>query len=350
MEMNQNKGGGMQYTLAIVVPCWNSENYIRDLLDGICSQTFFDWKAFFIDDGCVDHTPEIIKDYQKRDSRIHYSKRESLPKGAQRCRNIGIQLSEGAEYIVFFDSDDLIAPYCFEQRVGFLRANPSVDFASFPAKAFKTGIYDDPFWGFGVPGKQELILSLLYWKTLQITVATNIYKRNRLINACVNWDENLLCMQDADFNIQALTKGLTHRFAEAGRIDYFYRTGHTSVSARIAEPLMFDSHLYLMGKVTDSFRKAYGNRYDFYLKAYLVNYMGLFKKNRRAVFSLLKIGFVRRNPSFFFWVSFYLLLGMKGLRKIFKRYSSYSEVSSKQWLSLVTEVIHKKVLAEQVYE
>lgn len=341
--------GVIQYALAVVIPCWNCGKYIRDLLDSICDQTFSDWKAFFVDDGCLDQTPEIIQAYQKKDSRIHYAKRDSLPKGAQKCRNIGFRLSDGAEYVVFLDSDDLIAPYCFEQRVSFMRANPLVDFASFPTKAFKKDIYDDTYWGFGVPGKQELILSLLYWKTLQMFVSSNIYKRSSIIDADLSWDEKLGCMQDADFNIQSLTKGLTHSFAEPSRIDYFYRTGHSSVSTRIAEPAMFDSHLYLIGKVTVSFRQAFQNKYDFYLKAYIVNFLGLFKKNREPVRSLLKLGFVKSHPGFFFQLALYLLLGMRGRTILFKRYVSYSGESAKEWLTLVTDAIRGKTLAETVY-
>ena len=335
-----------QYALAAVIPCWNCENYIQSLLECVCNQTFSDWNAFFVDDGCLDYTPDIIREYQKKDSRIHYAKRDSLPKGAQRCRNIGLRLSEGAEYIVFFDSDDLIAPYCFEQRVGFMRANPSVDFASFPTKAFKKDIYDDTYWGFGVPGKQELILSLLYWKTLQIVVSSNIYKRSSIINAGLSWDEKLGCMQDADFNIQSLTKGLTHSFVEPSRIDYFYRTGHSSVSKRIAEPAMFDSHMYLIKKVTESFRKAFHTQYDDYLKAYIVNFLGLFKKNRKPVHSLLKIGFVKRHPVFLFQLVLYLLGGMRGRKILFKKYIYYSNNSAKEWLVFVSDAIRKKNIAE----
>jgi glycosyltransferase involved in cell wall biosynthesis len=341
----QNQGV-IQYALAVVIPCWNCENYIKALLDSICNQTFSDWNAFFVDDGCLDKTPEIIQEYQKKDSRIHFAKRNSFPKGAQKCRNIGLRLSEGAEYVVFLDSDDLIAPYCFEQRVGFMRANPSVDFASFPTKAFKKDIYDDTYWGFGIQGKQKLILSLLYWRTLQIFVSSNIYKRSSIINAGLSWDEKLGCMQDADFNIQSLTKGLTHSFTEPSRIDYFYRTGHSSVSAHIAEPAMFDSHLYLIGKVAESFRRAFQTKYDFYLKAYIVNFLGLFKKNRKPVRSLLKLGIVKSHPGFFFQLVLYLLLGMRGRTSLFKRYTSYSGESAKEWLALVTDAIRDKTLAE----
>ena len=57
-----------QYALAAVIPGWNCENYIQSLLDCVCDQPFSDWNALFVDDGCLDHTPDIIWEYQKKNS------------------------------------------------------------------------------------------------------------------------------------------------------------------------------------------------------------------------------------------------------------------------------------------
>jgi len=345
METN-SPGHSGTYMLAVIIPCWNCADYIGDLMDCLLSQSFTEWEAYCVDDVCTDSTADIVRDYSGKDPRIHYCRRETLPKGAPTCRNIGLGMSEGARYVIFLDADDLIAPYCFEQRIRFMQTHPDVDFASFPMKAFKNSIYDDTYWGFGVPGRQELMLSLLYWKTLQIVVPSNIYRRDTLVGAGICWDEKLRSMQDADFNIQSLTKGLEHRFAEPSRIDYFYRTGLNSVSRRITEPSMFDSHLYLIDKVTRSFRRAFQSRYDFYLKAYIVNFFDLFKKDRAPYRSLLKLPFVKDCPLFFLQISLYLLSGMRGKKRLFKKYVSYSAASAKQWSALVSESIREKTAIE----
>ena len=336
----------MHPTLAVVIPCWNCAGEIGALLDCLLEQSFTDWTAFCVDDGCTDSTAAVIGDCTRRDSRIIYHRRERLPKGAPTCRNIGMDLSEGCEYVIFLDADDLIAPYCFEQRIRFMQEHPEVDFASFPMKAFKTEIYDDTFWGFGIPGCQELLPSLLYWKTIQIVVPSNIYRRERLVGAGIRWDEQVKSMQDAEFNIQSLTQGLQHSFAEQDRIDYFYRQGQATVSKRIADPSMFDSHLYLIGKVTRSIQDAFPNRYDFNLKAYIVNFFTLFRRRKEPYQALLKLEFVKGHPAFFFRIVLFLLLGMRGNTILFKRYINYSTDSAKQWADILSRVLREKIEIE----
>lgn len=336
----------MQYTLAVVIPCWNCAGEIGVLMDCLLEQSYTDWTAFCVDDGCTDSTALVIEDYAQRDPRIIYYRRKRLPKGAPTCRNIGMDLSVGSEYVVFLDADDLIAPYCFEQRIRFMQEHPSVDFASFPMKAFKTEIYDDTVWGFGIPGRQELLLSLLYWKTIQIVVPSNIYRRERLFGARIRWDEKVKSMQDAEFNIQSLTRGLHHGFAARDRIDYFYRQGASTVSKRITDPSMFDSHLYLIGKVTRSIREAFQSRYDFYLKAYIVNFFTLFKRHKEPYRALLKLEFVKGHPAFYFRIVLFLLLGMRGNTILFKRYISYSTDSAKQWADILSRVLREKIEIE----
>lgn len=340
------ESGKMHHTLAVVIPCWDCAREIGALMDCLLEQSFTDWTAFCVDDGCTDSTTEVIQDYARRDPRIFYHRRERLPKGAQTCRNIGLDLSEGSEYVVFLDADDLIAPYCFEQRIRFMQEHPFVDFASFPMKAFKTDVYDDTLWGFGIPGSQELLPSLLYWKTLQIVVSSNIYRRERLIEAGIRWDEIVKSMQDAEFNIQSLTKGLHHGFAIQDRIDYFYRQGVSTVSKRIADPSMFDSHLYLIGKVTRSIQNAFQSRYDFNLKAYIVNFFTLFKRHREPYHALLKLEFVKGHPAFFFRIVLFLLLGMRGKTILFKRYISYSKDAVKQWAEIRSRLLREKIVIE----
>lgn len=56
--------------LAVIIPCWNCEDYIGGMLDCLQKQTYSDWKAFIVDDGCTDGTAEIIKHYSANDVRI----------------------------------------------------------------------------------------------------------------------------------------------------------------------------------------------------------------------------------------------------------------------------------------
>ena len=319
------------YTLAVIIPCWNCEPYIGAMLDCLIGQTFTDWKVFLIDDGCTDGTGEIIKAYAIKDKRINYYKRDREPKGAPTCRNIGFNMTEGAKYVIFLDADDLIAPFCFEQRVRMMDNAVDVDFLSFPSKAFQEDPYDKLRWGFGVKGCQETLLSLLNWRTLSIVVCTNIFKRDSLIEKGLVWDERLLSMQDSDFNIQALCKGLRHEFASDTKIDYFYRHLPDSVSKKVFKKEHYESHVYLIDKEVTSIRNAFGNKYDFFLKSYIVVFFELFKKDKWPYKQLLKQSFVKRNPGFYLRLLLFVMFGLRGKNRLFRPYCQHNEKSIEDW-------------------
>lgn len=61
-----------------------------------------------VDDGSTDRTNEVLAQYTAKDTRLRYYHRSTdRLKGANACRNIGLEKAEG-EYVIFFDSDDLM--------------------------------------------------------------------------------------------------------------------------------------------------------------------------------------------------------------------------------------------------
>ena len=56
--------------ISIIVPCYNVENYIEKGLNSLINQTLKEIEIILINDGSKDKTEEIIKKYEKQDSRI----------------------------------------------------------------------------------------------------------------------------------------------------------------------------------------------------------------------------------------------------------------------------------------
>ena len=50
------------YKLSVIIPVYNVENYLRECLDSITSQTVKDIEIICIDDGSTDNSPEILKE------------------------------------------------------------------------------------------------------------------------------------------------------------------------------------------------------------------------------------------------------------------------------------------------
>ena len=100
------------YKLSVIIPVYNVENYLRECLDSITNQTVKDIEIICIDDGSSDNSPDILKEYQKKDSRIKIITKENG--GQASARNLGIKEAQG-EYIAFIDSDDFIEAEMLEK-------------------------------------------------------------------------------------------------------------------------------------------------------------------------------------------------------------------------------------------
>lgn len=91
--------------ISIIVPIYNVENYLRQCLDSIMSQTYQNFECLLINDGSPDNSADICREYVEKDSRFRYFEKENG--GVASARNLGIERSKG-QYITFIDSDDWV--------------------------------------------------------------------------------------------------------------------------------------------------------------------------------------------------------------------------------------------------
>ena len=56
--------------ISIIVPVYNTEQYISRCIESILNQTFKDFELILIDDGSQDRSGEICDEYAKEDNRI----------------------------------------------------------------------------------------------------------------------------------------------------------------------------------------------------------------------------------------------------------------------------------------
>lgn len=97
--------------VSIIIPIYNTEQYLADCLESVLAQTFADFEAIVVDDGSTDGSAEIIRKYANRDSRFVSVHQEN--KGLSDARNAGIDIARG-NWITFVDSDDVIQPQFLE--------------------------------------------------------------------------------------------------------------------------------------------------------------------------------------------------------------------------------------------
>lgn len=255
----------MEPTVSIVIPVYNNKELVRIMIESIIAQTYQYWELILVDDGSDKETQSLLIDFQQSNDRIIYLRRTREPKGSQACRNIGCEHAKG-RYILFFDSDDYIAPYCLAQRVDFMEKNPNLDFAVFPAVTFRNR-YDDGEISYGLPPKNSDDLFLFLLPKLPFVVWNNIYRKESLEKVGLKWDEKVKSLQDSDYNIQGLLLGLKYEYAitcSNVQADYYYRICYTdsSITKQIECVSHYESHLYLYQKNINNVRKKFGDKYD----------------------------------------------------------------------------------------
>ena len=110
--------------LSVLMPVFNSEQFVAEAIESIMNQTFKDFEFLILDDASTDKSFEIIKDFEKRDSRIKvYQNEKNL--GVVASRNKLLNLAKG-KYIVWLDSDDIAIENRFEKQMNFLEEHPGI--------------------------------------------------------------------------------------------------------------------------------------------------------------------------------------------------------------------------------
>jgi glycosyltransferase involved in cell wall biosynthesis len=110
--------------VALGMPVYNGENYLREALDDILAQTFRDFELVICDNASTDRTGEICREYAARDPRIRYVRNSSNIGGSPNFNRV-FALSDG-EYYAWVAHDDRRAPTYLERCVAVLDREPDV--------------------------------------------------------------------------------------------------------------------------------------------------------------------------------------------------------------------------------
>jgi glycosyltransferase involved in cell wall biosynthesis len=94
-------------TVSIVVPVYNTAEYLPACLDSILAQSFTDFELILVDDGSTDDSLRICEAYAFRDSRIRVFHQQNA--GVSAARNFGVEQAQG-DWLCYVDSDDVVLP------------------------------------------------------------------------------------------------------------------------------------------------------------------------------------------------------------------------------------------------
>ena len=266
----------MNPLVSIIIPLFNREKFIYEALSSVLAQNYANWECIVVDDGSSDNSESIVSDFHDDDIRFSLVRRSREPKGANTCRNIGLEKSKG-KYIVFLDSDDLLASHCLERRVDFMENHPELDFAVFNTLVF-----------YETPGDSDVLLNIktdtndidrhLYKDPPWITTGP-IWKVEALVNLS-GFDEKLVCYQEFDLHLRALINEASYIFLGESQPDNFHRISHEN---RISN----DS-----GK-SMPFMKS--RRYSYLKTARMLKKRGMLTSYRKKLLANLFLEMIREN-------------------------------------------------------
>jgi len=117
--------------ITIIIPTYNRAHLIRETLDSIILQTYTNWECIIVDDNSIDSTQKVINEYLKKEPRFNYFLRTSkYQKGASGTRNYGLDLAHkrNAQYIQFFDDDDIMYSKKLELQIAPFLRNSNLNF------------------------------------------------------------------------------------------------------------------------------------------------------------------------------------------------------------------------------
>lgn len=245
------KKSSEQKILSVIVPVYNGEKYLNDMLNSVLDSTYEDLEIILVDDGSSDSSPAICKQYVAKDKRIKYFQQKNT--GIVGARNRGLSESSGY-YVALVDQDDLVSADFYESAIKKIEETKSDLCIASSAKFFRdieidSFMYecenDDVVENKDIP--ENLILPSILMgfytklentKRSRSTIWNIVFKKELLrtygisFKRFANFEDDLLMRFDLLLN--------ANRVCTVSKIGYYWRTNYDSESYNIGYVVNID--------------------------------------------------------------------------------------------------------------
>ncbi len=194
----------MDSLLSIIVPVFNTEQYLPRCLDSIISQSFSDFELLLIDDGSTDGSGIICDSYADRDRRIRVFHKENG--GVSSARNVGLKEAKG-EWICCVDSDDKLLTGGLQTMVDCISDEVDMVMAGYFELEDKTLQKDTTsFGGDGIIAQNNALLMMYPSADLPYMGYPwgKLFKRNLVLERNLSFDEHIKIKEDTLFVVEYL--------------------------------------------------------------------------------------------------------------------------------------------------
>lgn len=199
--------------ISVIIPVYNTENYLCRCLDSVCNQTLEDIEIICIDDCSTDKSFEILSNYAYMDKRIRIISFEKN-RGVSIARNTGIEEASG-DYLSFVDSDDYI-DLDFYEKLYNLAINNDTDVVKgniYTLNTINNKLFLEDFYNMNDRIRKDSIY-FLYGFT------SAIYKTQFVKQYNINFPNNIKYFEDPYFSICVTLQ--TNKILTCDDAKYFY--------------------------------------------------------------------------------------------------------------------------------
>jgi glycosyltransferase involved in cell wall biosynthesis len=252
--------------VSILMATWNRAGLLGAAIRSVLEQSFKDWELIISDDGSTDDTPEVVRNWQKKEARIVYARSEKN-EGISKNYNKGLRIARG-EYVAMIDDDD---PWCdknkLRKQIEFLDKNRDyvgcgggvivVDKDKKPARHASRGDAGRELYRYLKPETDAEIRKYMLFSN-PMANSTTIFRRD--VAERLGWyDETTRYSGDRDFWLKMGTVGKLYNFRE--HFSYYTMSGENTSIAKLRPHL----------KASLMIMRRYKKNYPHYWPALLFN-------------------------------------------------------------------------------
>lgn len=248
--------------VSILIPCYNSAQFIAETLDSVLAQTHTNWECIVVDDHSTDNSVEIVDTYcQKYPEKFkHYT---NPRKGACAARNTAFVNSSG-DYVKYLDADDII----FDEH--------AIEYQLKHAQQCDCDIvygveyyYDNTFEEKNLKDIRipEMYSDTFAMKYFQLHPITSNYLINKSKVYAIKWNEKLKSGQEFYYFIYCYLEGLTFGYTNINSVKI--RRHHSSNRISNVKPKVYAWQSLTLFEELDKLILQYDKKNDI---IFLTNY------------------------------------------------------------------------------
>ncbi len=177
--------------VSVVIPAYNAEKTLGRAIQSVLDDRYPFKEILIVDDGSTDATRVVAEPFLKN-SEVRVRLIELPHGGANKARNAGLRQSEGV-FVQFLDADDWLINDKLQQSIDLFCSDDKSDICLV-------------YTGKESINSTALASGCFSYFTHGINTVAAMWKREFLIEAGLEWDEDLQCWQEAEFYFRALVK------------------------------------------------------------------------------------------------------------------------------------------------